>query len=360
MIPPATRIAAMSPYALAQLDVPEGKRLISLSQNESLRRPSPSIAEAAAKAMAEGHLYPDPDWSDLRATLAETYSVPAEAILCGSGSIELIASLMQAFADPQNAVLAPCYTYPFFRTAAQLARARYDTASEGSDGVSVDALLDAVRPDTRVVCVANPGNPTGTRVSRTELVRLRDGLPENVLLVIDEAYGEFADHLGEPIFDLAKRGNTVILRSFSKAYGLAGMRVGWGVFPPDIATEVRKVLRPNNIPAVAQAAAVAAVLDQPYMQETCRLTASLRDRFRMRLNGAGFGVHESFTNFVLIRFPSAQNASDADAFLRSEGVFLRPQNGVGLSDCLRATIGGADDLNAAADLLERWVERSIA
>ncbi|MEX0306932.1 MAG: histidinol-phosphate transaminase [Ruegeria sp.] len=357
MIRAVSHISVMSPYALAQLNPPVGKRLISLSQNESIRPPSPHSVTAACKALAAGHLYPDPDWGDLRAALSELHSLPMDGILCGNGSMELIACITQAFADENNAVLAPAHAYPFFRTAAGLARARFDIAPEQDGYVSVDALLEAVRHDTRMLFLANPGNPTGTRISRTELLRLRDALRGDILLVIDEAYGEFADHLNEPMFDLVKRGNTVVLRTFSKAYGLAGMRVGWGVFPTDIAVEIRKVLSPNNISLAGQAAATAALADQPYMHETSALTAGLRDGFSNQLRRAGFDLPESFTNFVLIRLRNAKEAQRADEALREEGVFLRPQGGAGLTDCLRVTIGVADDLDFAAGLLERWIKK---
>ncbi len=356
MINPVAHINAMSPYALAELNAPEGKRLISLSQNESLRPPSPRAIQAAAKALEAAHLYPDPDWGELRAALSALHGIPAEGILCGNGSMELIAGLTHVFADERNAVLAPAHAYPFFRTAAQLVRARFDTAPEENGSVSVDALLKAVRPNTRIVIVANPGNPSGTRIPRAELLRLRDGLPGNILLVIDEAYGEFADHLGEHMFDLVARGDTVVLRTFSKAYGLAGMRVGWGLFPLNIARELRKVMNPNNISVAGQAAAAAALADQAYMVATCSETAALRDRFRIRLRQAGFDVPESYTNFVLIRMANPEAASRADEALRSEGVFLRPQGGAGLANCLRATIGVAGHLDIAAGLLERWAK----
>lgn len=356
MITPVPHIAAMSPYALAELNAPAGKRLVSLSQNESLLPPSPLAITAAAKAMSDAQLYPDPDWSALREVLADLHDIASEDILCGNGSMELIASLTQAFANSQNAVLAPVHAYPFFRTAAQLAQARFDTAAEENGHVSVDALLDAVQPDTRLVFVANPGNPTGTRISRDDLRRLREGLRQDILLVIDEAYGEFADHLEAPMFDLAAHGDTVVLRTFSKAYGLAGMRVGWGVFPSQIAKQVRKVMNPNNISVADQAAACAAVPDQAYMRATCLLTAQLRDRFIGQLRAAGFDVAESFTNFALIRFDSPEAAKRADIALRAEGVFLRAQGGAGLADCLRVTVGQEDDMNTAATLLERFAE----
>lgn len=354
MIKPVPHIAAMSPYTLADLTGPTGKRLISLSQNESHLPPSPKAVAAAAKAMATAQLYPDAEWSDLRFALADLHRIPATGILCGNGSMELIAGLAQAFAGPQNAVLAPAHAYPFFRTVAQLSQARFDMAGETDGKVSVEALIAAVAADTSIVFVANPGNPTGTRISRTDLIHLRNALRKDILLVIDEAYGEFADHLSEPMFDLVDRGDTVVLRTLSKAYGLAGMRVGWGLFPEDIAQALRKLMNPNNISVAGQAAASAAVLDHAYMRATCAKTAALRDPFINRLRAAGFDVAESYTNFALIRFANAEAARSADAALRAEGVFLRPQAGAGLPNCLRATIGPDDDMDLAASLLEHW------
>lgn len=357
MIRSVSHVATMSPYALAQLNAPEGKLLISLAQNESLRPPSPYAIKAAAKALEEAHLYPDPEWKKLRAILSDIHKVPEESILCGSGSMQLIRVLAQAYSDEQNAVLAPAHGYPFFQTAAQMARARFDIAAEENGQVSIDALARAIRPDTRIVFVANPGNPTGTRIPRAEIVRLRECLPQHVLLVIDEAYGEFADHLNETTFDLVQRGDTVVLRTFSKAYGLAGMRVGWGVFPCKIAAEIRKVMTPNNISLAGQAAAAAALTDQTYMRQTCDLTVASRDGFRDRLLEAGFDVPESYTNFVLIRMPNAEAARRVDQALRDNGLFLRPQSGAGLGNCLRATIGDTNDLDTAARLLERWIRK---
>lgn len=359
MIPPVSHVSAMTPYALADLKAPMGKRLISLSQNESLCPPSPHAIAAAAKALSNAQLYPDPDWSAVRMALADLHGIAATDILCGNGSMELIACLTQAYANAQNAVLAPAHAYPFFKTAAQLAQARFDQADEENGQVSVDALLGAVRPDTRLVFVANPGNPTGTRISRDEIIRLRDGLRNDILLVIDEAYGEFSDHLSEPSFDLVERGDTVVLRTFSKAYGLAGLRVGWGVFPPQIAKQVRKVMNPNNISVAGQAAASAAVADHAYMRSTCQRTAELRDRFIVRARAAGLDVRDSYTNFALIRFDSPEFAKRADMALRAEGVFLRAQGGAGLADCLRITIGQTQDMNTAATLLERFAEESF-
>lgn len=357
MIPPVAHVSAMAAYQLADTSAPEGKRLVSLSQNECLRGPSPKAIEAASAALSAGHLYPDPDWTELRHAIAEVHGPDPALIICGNGSLDLIGALARAYLGPGAAALAPAHAYPFFRTATLAAGARFDTAAETAVTADVDALLAAVRPETRVVFLANPGNPTGTRLPRSEVMRLREGLRGDILFVLDEAYGEFADHLGEPMFDLAQRGDTVILRTFSKAYGLAGMRVGWGLFPPGIARELRKLLNPNNVAIAGQVAATAAMRDQAYMRATCEETAHSRDAFAARAGALGLDVPESFTNFTLIRFPDAEAAHRANTALRAEGILLRPQGGAGLPDCLRATAGVANDMELVARLLEDWAQR---
>lgn len=355
-IPPLPHITAMAPYALSRMQPPPGTTLVSLSQNESLRPPSPHAVQAGVWAVAEAGLYPDPDWIALREGLAALHGLDPDTIICGAGSLDLIAAIARVYAGPGRAMLAPAHAYPFFRTAAQMAGARFDTAQEVDGTVSINALLSAQRPDTALVCVANPGNPTGTRLPMSEIARLRTGLREDVLLILDEAYGEFADHLGENGFDLTEAGNTVVLRTFSKAYGLAGARVGWGVFPAAIGAELRKVLNPNGVSGAAQAQALAALHDQAYMRETVRLTTGARDGVATRLSRAGLKVLPSFTNFLLIDFSSAEAAQSADAALRAEGIFLRPQTGAGLPHALRLTTGPEAAMEAALSTLETWME----
>lgn len=348
---PNPHVAALAPYALADLSAPPGKRLISLAQNESAMPPSPGAVEAARAVLSDARLYPDPDWRELREAIAGVHGLDPASILCGCGSMELIGALAAAYLGPANRALTTSYGYLFFRTATRLAGAEIDLAPEAGLTVDIDALLGEVRPDTRVVFVANPGNPTGTRITRADLLRLRDRLPGDVLLVIDEAYGEFADAPGEAMFDLAARGDTVVLRTFSKAYGLAGMRVGWGVFPPEIAAQLRKILNPNNISAASQAAATAAMRDQAYMRKVRSETAARRDRFAAQMRGLGLGVPESHANFALLRFASPNAASAAGQALRDEGILMRAMGGYGLADCLRATIGAEEDMQLARDIL---------
>ena len=356
MIHPNPHVASMDAYGLANIAPPSGKRLVSLCQNESFRPPSPQAMDAAAMAIRDQYLYPDPDWSNLRDAIARLHGIDPIGILCGNGSLDLIGCLARAYLKPGDAALAPVHAYPFFRTATLCAGARFDVAPEHDLCVDMDALIAAICPETRIVFVANPGNPTGTRLPQAELLRLREALADSVMLVIDEAYGEFADHLNESSFHLVGLGNTVVLRTFSKAYGLAGARVGWGLFPPAIAQEVRKLLNPNNVSALSQTMAVAALKDQAYMHETCERTARVRDRFCAEIADLHLEVPRSFTNFALIRFPSSRAAQSADRYLRAEGVFLRAQTGAGLPDCLRATIGVADDMALVVQLLKDWQE----
>jgi histidinol-phosphate aminotransferase len=354
MIKSVDHVAAMASYPLADLSAPAGKRLLLLSQNESMRSPSPLALAAAENALADANLYPDSNWTELRSAIAKIHNIPAGDIVCGTGSLDLIGCIAHAYADAENAILSTQYGYLFFQTAAQFSNARFDVAPEVNFTVSADALLAKVAPDTRVVFVANPGNPTGTRIPKSELLRLRTGLPKDTLLVIDEAYGEFSDGMDDPIFDMVNEGNTVVLRTFSKAYGLAGMRVGWGYFPPKIGAEVRKLLNPSNISGVSQAAATAAVQDQSYMKETVALTATQRDRFFDHVRDLGLVAPESYTNFVLVKLPSTDTAASAENMLRNEGILVRGMKGYGLPDCLRITIGTKADMDFTAKTLTLW------
>ena len=359
MIRPNPAIADMSAYTLAQMRAPAGKRLISLAQNESLRPPSPRAIDAAQRVLRDGALYPDPDWTALRAVLAARHDLRPDRILCGAGSLDLIGCLARVYAGPARPVLAPAHSYPFFRSAAQMAGAPYHEAPLAAGLPDIEGLVAATTDETALLFLANPGNPTGTRVPNEALRALRRALPAHVLLVIDEAYGEFSEGDEAACFDMAGAGDTVILRTFSKAYGLAGFRVGWGVFREQVAEQVRKVMNPNNISAASQAAAYAAAQDAAYMAETCTLTAQLRDAAAEQLRGAGYQVAPSYTNFLMIDCKTPAFATGLDRHLQAEGIFLRAQGGAGLPHCLRMTIGPKEDTYRAVDRLVTAPEEII-
>lgn len=341
-------IEAMSAFALANFG---GYDRPTLAQNESAFPPSPKAIEAGRDAVARSQLYPDPDWTLLRDAVARTYGVERDLILCGAGSMELIACTIAAFAGPGADVLATSYAYNFAASAAARVGAAYVKAAERGFEVSIDAILAALTPATRIVFVCNPGNPTGTRIKNAELLRLRAALPGDVLLMIDQAYGEFDDQDPQAIFALAGRGDTVVLRSLSKAYGLAGARIGWGLFAPRIAAEVRKMQNSNQVSTVSLAMGVAAVEDQAYTRAIVTRTSDIRDRFAQGLRAAGYEVPESRTNFVLVRFADAAAATVADNALRGADIIVRGLSGYGLVDCLRITVGPQDVMDRTLRIL---------
>ncbi|MEM6482380.1 MAG: histidinol-phosphate transaminase, partial [Pseudomonadota bacterium] len=215
-------IAAMAAYALSD-PAPEG--WTSLNQNESAFGPSPAALEAASLSSSMAALYPDPDWTDLREAIASVHDVQKDQIMCGAGSMELIAALIRAFVGPGDNVVGSQYGYLFVDTACQQVGAQHLRAAETDLTVSIEALGKAVNPSTRIVFLCNPGNPTGTRIANDSILKLREALPPEVILVIDQAYGEFDTQCARPVFDLVGASNTVVLRTFSKAYALAGARV---------------------------------------------------------------------------------------------------------------------------------------
>lgn len=338
----------MSAFALADLG---GYDRTTLAQNESAFPPSPSAVAAGMLALERSHLYPDPDWHDLRAAIARVYAVERDLILCGAGSMDLIACTVAAFSGSGDEVLASSYAYNFIASAAARAGARFVKAPENDFLVSVDAILAAAGPRTRIVFVCNPGNPTGTRIANAELLRLRNGLRPDILLIVDQAYGEFDDQDPGPIFDLVKNGATVVLRTLSKAYGLAGARVGWGLFPPSAAAEVRKVQNSNQVTTASLAMAVAAVDDQPYMHDVRDRTIALRKRFAGALGAVGYSIPTSYTNFVLIPFPDAAIAKTTELALGSAGLVVRNMGGYDLGNCLRVTIGADQAMQSALAIL---------
>ncbi len=356
MIRPNPLVEAIEAFPLADMRAPAGKRVIRLAQNESAFPPSPKAIQAARTAMADPTAYPDPGWAALRTAIAEVYGVDPALILCSAGSMDVIGALIQAFSGPGARVLSTVHGYGYFRSSAIRAGADFHAVPEPDLTVSVDLLLDALTPETRIVCVANPGNPTGTRISRADLLRLHTGLPGDVILLIDEAYAEFTDHLGQQMFDLVGRGNVVVTRSFSKAYALAGQRIGWGLFPAEIGQHARKLLTPGGVTMASLAAAEASVRDREYLDWLIHQTTALREDFTQKLAAIGLPGIPSHTNFVLVPFADADTARSAQAALHAEAIIVRPMGAYALPNCLRITIGQKADMDMTIDVLQRWAE----
>ncbi|MGV6875222.1 pyridoxal phosphate-dependent aminotransferase [Pseudochelatococcus sp. B33] len=359
---PLPHLLLVPPYAAAEKPQDDGTPKVILSQNELPTAPSPKAVEAAATALLEANRYPDSDCTELGDVIAAHHGLQAERILCSPGSMELLGILTRSYAGPGGEVIITEHGYGYFRTVIQLAGATAVIAPETSLRADVDAILACVTDKTRMVLLANPNNPTGTCLPWAEICRLHANLPQNVLLALDAAYAEFVD---DPSFQAGSQlvdgsVNTVMIRTFSKIYGLAGMRVGWGYFPADVANLLRRVIPPSSVSMPAQAAAIAALSDKDHLRKTREAVVSQRQRLTLALQELGLHPVPSETNFILAELPSARRAKEAYEFLKSRQIFLRPVLSAGLPQHLRITIGSPGEVSlliaGLAEFLSRQTE----
>ena len=357
--PPRPAVAGLPAYALAVQDVPGVERVIQLGQNELGVAPSPCAIEAAARATAALNRYPDVEHEGLRRAIAEVHGLRPERILCGAGSMELMGLLAMTYCEPGVEVVVSRFGYKYFELQCAIAGAALRVAPESLAGVDVGAVLDAVTDRTRLVYVVNPGNPTGTCLKGGDLARLRARLPDRVMLLVDTAYAEFVSGGEfETGFDLVDAGrNVVVLRTFSKAYGLAALRIGWLYAPGEVIDAVARVRPPNTITPAGLAAAEAALRDQAHLDRVVREVTRLREALRRHVRALGFEARPSHGNFVLVRFPEdgPMDAGEAFEWLKNAGIIVRPTGGYGLADCLRVTIGSAEEIAAMSSELDRIV-----
>ena len=358
---PREHIPAIEPYRLAERDA-SGRRLIRLDQNENATPPSPAALEAARKALSELNRYPEGDAGTLRRAIAEAEDLPEAQIICGAGSMELLGLIAQAYLRPGDEALMSRYGYLYFRSVAAANGADLALASESGFNSEAEALLARVSPRTRILFLANPNNPTGTLLGQAELQRLRAGLREDILLVLDGAYAEYVTREDyDPGASLVAAGsNTVMLRSFSKIHGLAGLRTGWGYFPAEIAAILNRIRHPNGVTGPSIAAAAAAIRDRGHIAAVRSANAALRGLFSDRLAALGLAPWQSHCNFMLLPFAGEASAGAAFQYLKQEGIMLRPMAGYGLGHCLRITMGGREEMETLLQALSVWRSREGA
>ena len=325
--------------------VPGVADVVKLSSNENPLGPPPSAVEAARAAAADMHLYPSTDHRALREAIAEVHGLDPDRIVCGVGSDEILHLLAQAFAGPGDEVLHTEHGFLMYPIVARAAGATPVAAPEAMRRVDVPALLDRATDRTRLTFVANPANPTGTTVPAQDIARLADGLPG--LLVLDGAYAEYAEDAALALAET--RDDVVVTRTFSKAYGLGGLRVGWAYGPRAVIDVLNRIRGPFNLSTVALAAAEAAMRDRDRLRETVETNARLRAELTRGLVGLGLEVDPSEANFVLARFASEAEAAACDAHLRSLGVIVRHPRAYGFPHALRITVGDAAGVRRALD-----------
>ena len=346
-------------YVPGESKVPGGLKPAKLSSNETPLGPSPKALSAYTAAAAELERYPDGQSAVLRHAIARRYGLDASRIVCGSGSDELLGLLARGYLGPGDEAIYTTHGFLVYRIAILTNGATPVVAPETNLHTDVDAILSCVTAKTRVVFVANPNNPTGTYIPISDVRRLRAGLRNDILLILDAAYAEYVSNndYEAGIELVASTTNTVMTRTFSKIYGLAALRVGWAYCPAGIADILNRIRGPFNLSSPALACGAAAMDDVEHADAAKAHNDIWLPRVSAALAGMGFTVTPSVANFVLFHFPegSAKSAEGADLYLKSQGVIVRKVGAYGFPNALRMTIGSESDNQRALAALKAYM-----
>lgn len=314
--------------------------MVKLDSNESPFPPFPEAIEAMRREVAESNRYPDNDWIELRSALASQLAVPPENIWIGGGTSELLRVIALASGGPKTSIVYGWPSFVIYRLAGTLAMSELiEVPLDRTHTYDLKAMAAAIRTDTTVVYVCNPNNPTGTIVSASALKGFIDQVPERVMVVVDEAYFEFVLDPGyaTALSEAVTRPNVVVLRTFSKVYGLAGTRVGYAITTPENIGELRRAQAPFTVSCIAQAAAVESLRHPGRVAERVAINARSRSELEEVLAGLGVEYVPSQANFVYFRLPASTQETEA-AFLR-HGIIVRPLSG----GWVRVTVGTGDE-----------------
>jgi len=334
-------------------------RVIKLSSNEAALGPSPKAMEAYAERQTTLHRYPLGDSGELRAAIAEVHGLDPARIICGAGSDEVLSLLCRAYAGPGDEVIHTAHGFLMYAIYALSVGATPVAVPERNLTADVSAILAAVTPRTKIVFLANPNNPTGTYLPKQVVEGLRAALREDIVLILDAAYAEFMD---TPDYDdgtalATNTPNTVITRTFSKIYGLGGLRLGWGYGPKAIIDTMERLRSPFNISSAAQAAGAVAVRDRAHIAKAKSHNAKWMKVALQRLRGLGLEIEGESGNFVLAKFDGkdGKTAAAADEFLQSRGLIARRVENYRLPHHLRISIGADDEMEILLNALDDFM-----
>lgn len=325
--------------------------VVKLSSNENPFGPSPKAIEAVRDSATGLHRYPSTDHAALRGAIGARHGLDPDRIICGVGSDEIIAFLCQAYVGPGDEVIHTEHGFAMYRISTLGAGGTPVEVPERERVTDVDAILAAVTNRTRLVFIANPNNPTGTMIGEGEVARLAAGLPGHVILVLDGAYAEYVAGYDGGAALIDQRDNVVMTRTFSKLYGLGGLRVGWGYAPQAIIDVLNRLRGPFNLSGTALAAAEAAIADADYADWCLAENARLRGWLAEALAEVGVPSDTSCANFILARFADRDEAEAADAFLQARGLITRKVAGYNLPQALRITVGDEDSCQRVAQAI---------
>ncbi|MBB5691445.1 histidinol-phosphate transaminase [Roseomonas alkaliterrae] len=354
---PRPSILSVEPYVGGESKIPGVNRIVKLSSNEGAFGPPPGAIEAIRAMAPEAHRYPDGSATALREAIGARFGLDPARIVVGNGSDELLALLILAYGGEGTELVMSAHGFLMYDITGRWAGCRVIKVPERNLTADVDGLLAAVGPRTRLVFLANPNNPTGSILPQAEVERLRAGLREDILLVLDAAYAEYVTR---PDYDAGAKlvdatGNTVMTRTFSKIFGMGGMRLGWAYAPAPVVDILGRVRGPFNVNAAAMAAGVAALAEPGWIEKSVAHNTAWRGKVSEALSAAGIRVWPSEGNFVLADFGTAEKARAADAALRARGLIVRAMGGYGLPQALRITIGTAEECTMVIEALSAFM-----
>ena len=339
LIAPKPEIMEIDPYEGGKSSLAGRGDAVKLSSNENPFGPSPKAIEAFCSVAQDLHRYPSSDHHALRTAIGEKHDLDPDRIICGAGSDEIISLLCQAYAGRGDEVLHTEHGFLMYRISALATGATPIAVRERERVTDVDALLAACSERTRLVFIANPNNPTGTMISEGEVLRLADGIPPQAMLVLDGAYAEYTNGLDGGV-NLAHSHERVFLtRTFSKLYGLGGLRVGWGYGQRGVVDVLNRIRGPFNLGKGQLAAAEAALYDQEFARKCIDENARMREWLADALADEGVRSDRSYANFILARFADVNEANACNAWLNEAGLIVRKVDKYGLPECLRITVG---------------------
>jgi len=329
---------------------------IKLASNENPLGPSPKAMATMREVIANLHLYPDGNAFYLKQALAKRLGVQPANLILGNGSNEIIEFVGHAYMAPGVDVVVSQYCFAVYPLVTKLFGANLVTVPAKEYGHDLQAMFKAITPNTRVVFVANPNNPTGTLASKADVRRFVDTIPENVLLVLDEAYIEFLEDPADLVTEIhaGKRQNVVVMRTFSKIFGLAGLRLGYGIAHPDLIAAFEKIRQPFNINAIAQAGALAALADDKHTQKTRENNAAGLRYFQTACRELNLPFIPSAANFILVKVGDGQGVFTA---LQREGIITRPMGGYQLPAWIRISIGTPAENERCLTTLKKVLQR---
>lgn len=342
-----------------------GRPPVKLSSNENPWGPSPAAIEAMARVLPQSHRYPDSAAIGLRQKIAALHGIDADRIVCGTGSDEILHLLPQIYCQPGDSTVHVQHGFMVYPIASRFAGAEPLVAPDRDFTTDVDAILASVRDNTRIIFVANPNNPTGTMISASEMARLHAGLRPDILLVVDQAYAEYLDD-PDPDGGIAlsqKHANVIATRTFSKIYGLGGLRVGWATGHPDIITELNRVRAPFPIAVPSLAAAEAAIGNQDWVVKCRTQNEAQRNRLAEAIgqfSNHGFRAVPSVANFILMTCPETGPLSAGELYqgLMQAGYIVRWLPGQGLPHALRISVGTETEMTGFIAAFARLVDQA--